>query len=251
MRTHSFFAAAVLTLLGACSTPGVAVQAGYAQLTLDGDLGYAQAGNGIAVSQDLESGFGLGDAQGAPYARAMLDLGTPVLAVSGFLFDEEGDGQITAQFGDLTENTAVHKKFEMMNLKGSLAFDIPIGPVSLSPGIAVDYFDLDIQVRDAFGAVTEDVEVAGPVPMLFLRGQVDLGTVGLVAEAGYMKVDVEDVNASLLDIEALVEVRPIVLLNLFAGYRLMNLQMDGEVDGDAFDADITLRGFVIGGGIRF
>jgi len=251
MPNHSLFAAAVLAFLGACSTPGVAVQAGYAQLSLDGDVGYAQAGNGIAVAQDLESGFGLGDDQGTPYARAMLDLGTPVLAVSGFLFEEEGTGQLQAQFGDLTANTAVQTKFEMMNLKGSLAFDIPIGPVAISPGIAVDYFDLDIQVRDAFGAVTEDVEVAGPVPMLFVRGEVELWKLALIAEVGYMEIDVDEVTASLFDAEALVELRATPLLNLFAGYRVLSLQMDGEVDGDAFDADIRLDGFVVGGGIRF
>ncbi len=250
MRTHSLVAA-TLGVLAACSAPGVAVQAGYARLGLDGDIGYAQAGSGVAIAQDIESGFGLGDDQGSPYGRAMLDLGTPVFAVSGFLFEEEGTGQLQADFGDITASTAVRTDFKMANAKGSFALEIPIGPVSISPGIAVDYFDLDIEVQDTFGAINESVEVAGPVPMGFLRAEASLWSLGAIVEVGYMKVDIEDVDASLLDAEALVEYRPTPLLHVFAGYRLLDLSIEGLVDDDSFDADITLSGFFVGGGLRF
>lgn len=248
MRILSLVAAAALCIVSACSTPGAAVQVGYAQLSLDGDIGYATTG--VAISQDIESGFGLGDDQGTPYGRAVLDLGTPVLAVSGFLFEDEGTGQLQANFGDIAATTSVRSEFTMANAKGSLAFEIALGPVSLSPGIAVDYFDLDINVSDTFGAIQESVEVAGPVPMGFLRAEASLGTVALVAEVGYMEIDIDDVTASLLDVEALVEIRPTPLLHLFAGYRHLGLAIDGLIDGDAFDTEITLSGFVIGGGLR-
>lgn len=249
MRIATLAAAAVLAVLPSCYQFEVTAQAGYAQLALDGEIGYETTG--AAIAQDIEGAFGLGDDQGTPYGRLMIDTGVPVLAVSGFLFEDEGTGTLTQEFGDLTIGTAVRSEFDMTNAKGSYAFKIDLGPVAISPGIAVDYFDLDIQVSDAFGAISEDVQVAGPVPMGFLRAQVDVWKIGLVAEAGYMEVDVEDVTAKFLDIEALVEIRPTDLINVFVGYRHLDLQLDGTIDNDSFDADVTLSGLFVGGGLRF
>lgn len=251
MRIGSLVAAAIVAALPSCSAPGVAVQAGYARLQLDGDIGYAQGG-GVAFAQDIESAFGLGDAQGTPYGRAALDLGTPVFAVSGFLFEDEGTGQLQANFGDISATTPVRSTFDMGNVKGSFALEIPIGPVSISPGLAIDYFDLDISVADTFGALREEVAVAGPVPMAFVRAEASLWMFAVLAEVGYMEVnDIDGVDASLLDVEALVEIRPTALLHVFAGYRAMDLSIDGTIDDEDFDADVTLSGFVLGGGLRF
>jgi hypothetical protein len=158
---------------------------------------------------------------------------------------------LQANFGDVPAGIGVNSDFEMTNGKASLAFQIDLGPVAVSPGLAVDYFDLKVDVQDVFGAFQESVELAGPVPMLFLRAEADLGIVAAVAEGGYMRIDLDEVTASLLDLEALVEVRPTSLIHLFVGYRLLNLAADGTIDGDTFDTDITLSGFFVGGGVRF
>lgn len=251
MRLLSLCVAAPLLVLPSCYSFEVTGQAAYAQLALDGDIGYRSGTSGAAIGQDIESAFGLGDDQGVPYARVMVDTGVPVLAVSAFQFDESGTGVLNANFGDLSAGLAVNTDFEMTNAKASYAFQIDLGPVAIAPGIAVDYFDLSIDVQDVFGAQREQVDLAGPVPMLFVRGEVDLGIVAAVAEGGYMEIDIDDVTASLLDLEALLEVRPTDLLHLFVGYRYLNLQADGEIDGDTFDTDFTLSGFLIGGGVRF
>lgn len=252
MRFHSLFAASPLFFLSGCYQFEVTAQAAYAQLSLDGDLGYATAGSSTpAVSQDIESGFGLGDDQGTPYARVMIDTGVPVLAVSAFLFEDEGTGQLQADFGSVNAGLGVRTEFEMMNAKASYAFQIDLGPVAIAPGIAVDYFDMQIDVRDVFNTQQESVDVAGPVPMGFLRAQVDVWKIGLVAEVGYMEVDVDDVTAEFLDLEALVEIRPTDLINVFVGYRHLDLQLDGTIDNDSFDADVTLSGLFVGGGLRF
>jgi len=251
MRFPFLIVAAPLLVLPSCYQLEVTAQAAYAQLSLDGDIGYRNGAANANIQQDIESAFGLGDGQGVPYGRVMLDTGVPVLAVSGFQFDESGTGVLQADFGDVPAGIAVDTDFEMTNAKASLAFQIDLGLVALSPGLALDYFDLKVDVQDVFGAFQESVELAGPVPMLFLRAEADLGVVAAVAEGGYMKIDVEDVTASLLDLEALVEVRPTALVNLFVGYRLLNLAADGVIDGDTFDTDITISGFFVGGGVRF
>ena len=84
MRFHSLFVAVPLVGLAGCYQFEVTAQVAYAQMSLDGDLGYATAGSSTpAVAQDLESGFGLGDDQGTPYARVMIDTGVPVLGGTG------------------------------------------------------------------------------------------------------------------------------------------------------------------------
>ena len=252
MRFHSLVALVSLFGLVACATPQFTGQVAYAQLSLDGDLGYATAGSSApAVKQDIESAFGLGDDQGTPYARLQLDVGVPVFAVSGFMFEDDGTGQLQADFGDVNAGLGVNSEFEMFNAKASMAFQIEIGPVSLSPGLAIDYCDLQMDVRDVFNTQQESVDVAGPVPLGFLRAEAKVWLLAFIAEAGYMEIDIDDADGKLLDVEAMIEVRPTGVLNVFVGYRHLNLQVDGEVDGDAFDADITLSGLLIGGGVRF
>jgi hypothetical protein len=178
----------------------------------------------------------------------------PVVAVSAFTFEESGTGVLEANFGDsgtLVAGTPVNTNFEMLNAKGSLAFEIDLGPVSIAPGVCANYFDLDVRVRDQIGIADERVELNAPVPMAFVRGKVDLGIVSGIAEVGYMAIDIDDVDTKFLDAEVLVMVHPTAMLDLFAGYRLLDLDADGEIDGDSFDADLQIGGFLIGGGVRF
>lgn len=240
-------------LLTSCYQLEFAAQAGYSQLALDGDVGYVDGRSSAAIQQDIDSGFGLGDDQGSPYVRAAVDFGVPTWSVSGFLFSDEGRGTLNADFGNnLTAGTAVDSKFDLGMAKAALAFDIPFGPVTISPGLAVDFVDLNMEVKDTIGIATETVELVAPLPMLFARGKIELGSwVNLVAEGGYVKVDVEDISAELLDLEALVELNAVGPFNLFAGYRKVQLDGDGEIDGDNFDLSIGLSGFLIGGGFRF
>jgi hypothetical protein len=245
---------ACLPGLASCYQFEVHAQAGYAQMSVDGDLGYVSTTGSTPVNfrQDVESAFGLGADQGTPYGRLSIDTGVPVITVSGFVFDESGEGTLTANFGEnLTAGVPVRSDLEIASLKGSYLFQIDLGPVAISPGIAVDYFDLDVRVRDAIGIADERVELRAPVPLAMLRGEVDLGFVSALAEVGYMKVDVDDVEGSLLDLEAMLMLHPAPWLDIFAGYRSLTLEADGEIDGDAFDTDITISGFIIGGGLRF
>jgi hypothetical protein len=252
MRTTRTPTVLSLLLAASCYQLQVSAQAGYAQLSLDGEFGYSSGSSTAAVRQDIGSAFGLGSEQGTPYARAEIDMGTPVLAVSGFLFSDEGTGTLIANFGNnLTAGTTVDSKFDLSCAKISYAFQIPIGPVSVAPGVAVDYVDLSINMRDQIGIASEDVQLQAPLPMGFVRARLDLGVVEAIAEGGYVQVDVQDITAKLLDVEALVRVKPDDWLDLFVGYRKFQFQGDGLVDNDSFNIDIGLSGFLVGGGVRF
>lgn len=249
MRTRTLLLASLaLMTVPACSVPTVAVQAGFAQLSLDGDIGYVQETAMVSIDQDAKA-FGLGDKQGSPYVRGQVDFGMPVLTVSGFSFEDEGQGTLGATFGTLAQGVMVNSTLEMQALKLSYAFDIGFGPVAISPGFAVDYFDLLIEATN--GLITERVDLNSPFPLLFLRATVDFGTVGAFVEAGYLGADVDDVDGALLDIEAQLLVRPWSALELFVGYRYLQLQLDGLIDDDSFDTDLTISGLIFGGGLKF
>lgn len=258
MRSSSLGPVVAATLailvLPSCMSFGVSGHVGYAQMAVDGDIALSPTAGGFTgtIQQDIESGLGLGDENGTPYIRAELDAGVPVLSVSYFSFDESGRGTLDATFGGITVGTDVQSELTFTNVKTALAFEFDVGPVSLAPGIAIDLFDIDLQVRDTGGFTTEDIDVTAPLPMLFLRGQVDLGVAAVIAELGVIDTpEIQDIEGTFWDAEVLVEVRPTAPVHLFAGYRLMNIDAEGTVDGQDFAADLQVSGWVIGGGIRF
>jgi len=252
MRILSLVVASALLTLPSCYQLEVTAQAGFAQLSLDGDFGYVNGSSSATIDQDVESAFGLGDDQGSPVAKVAIDFGTPTLSISGFIFEDEGTGILTANFGNnLVAGTPVISEFDLTCGKIAYAFEIPLGPVSISPGIAVEYVDLGFNVRDTFGAATEDVDLQAPIPMVFLRAEADISILTATLEAGFVKVDISDIEAQLLDIEAMLEVNATSWLNFFAGYRMIDFEADGLIDDDTYDIDLGLSGFLVGGGLRF
>jgi hypothetical protein len=255
-----------LALQSCFSVPSVAVHAGFASLALDGDIGFTPAttdsenaqrsfgdgGSGTAIRQDIDDALGLGDHGGSPYLRAEVDLGVPVLSLSGLVFEDSGNGVLQQQFGsNLPATTPVSSDFELTNLKAALAFDLGFGPVKISPGLALSYIDLNVGAEDVLGVFREELDLQAPIPLAFLRGSIDLAYVALVAEVGYMEIDVEDLRAEMLDVEALLEFRPTKMFNLFLGYRSLQVRADGRINDDRVDIDVGLSGFILGGGFRF
>ncbi len=253
MRIHSLVAVVALATLPSCYQFAVTAHAGFAQYAIEGDLGYVDGSSAAAVDQDVESAFGIGDDQGTPVARIAIDTGVPVLSASGFMFDEQGSGVLQGSFGNaFAAGLPVNSDFELTNLKAAYAFKIPLGPVSVSPGVGLDYFDLTLELRDQFGFGRETLELKAPVPIGFLRGEVNLGDyVSLLAEGGYMSILVDDFDMTLLDIEAMLMVRPTKMLDLFVGYRMIDFEGEGEIESDRTDANFQFGGFMIGGGVRF
>jgi hypothetical protein len=222
-------------------------------MAIEGDmaLDVTSGGGTASLKQDVQA-FGLGDEQGVPYVRAQIDLGVPVITASGFMFDEQGQGTLTANFGNITAGTDVLTDIDFANVKASLGFKIPLGPVSLTPGVAVDYIDLHLVVQDTLAIVTEDIDVQAPIPLLFLAANVDLGVLGVTGEVGWIEIpDYQGVDGTFWDAELLAEVRLSPALHVFGGYRIIGLDAVGDVDNQDFATDLTVSGWIVGGGFRF
>ncbi len=223
-------------------------------MSVSGDIALTSGTGGVtaAASQDIESAFGLGDPQGSVYVRGQADFGVPVVTLSGFQFDEKGEGMLESTFGGLSASTPVNTELEFANVKISCSFDIDLGPIKLSPGILVDVFDLHFKATETTLGNSEEIDELVPVPMLFLRGQADLPVGSLIVEVGYLDTPEKDNSKGrFFDLEAMVECNLSPMIEVFAGYRRIDIGARGETDVDSFDVDLTIDGWMIGGGVRF
>jgi len=243
-------------LLAACSGPGFRAHVGYIEAALSGDLGLASdslpAGGGNPIGVDLDQALGLEDESGSLYARAEVDAGPLRVSGSAFRFSETGTGRLTADFGSISVGTDVRSDIDFTNARLALAFDLlDIPYLRLSPGIGVDVFDIDASVQATAGGPEERIDEILPIPMVLVQGEVDLDPFGLTVDAGGLTFDVSDWDATFFDLEAMATFSPVDHVELFVGYRFILLDVDGESGGDEFTADLEIRGFFVGGGLRF
>lgn len=240
--------------LGACSSVGVTGQVGYTQMQVSGNLALTSGTGPVSAAseQDIGSAFGLGDRQGSPYLRAQADLGVPVLTLSAFQIEESGAGTLESTFGGLSTNTPVRSDLEITNAKASLTFDIGLGPVKVSPGLALDVFDLYFKATETQFGNSETIDELIPFPLLFLRAEAGLGPVSCVGEIGFLETpEIDGAKGRVLDLDVMVEWSVLPLVEVFAGYRLIDIAARGQTDTESFDADLQIDGWVLGGGIRF
>lgn len=241
-------------LLVACAPVGVSVQAGYTQLRIGGDFALADgtSGTGDAPLQDVGDAFGLGDDRGSPWLRAQADLGAIVLGVDGFVFEERGTGTLDASFGGLPASTPVASELRFGCAKLSAVYDIDLGLVKVAPGLAMDVFDLDFRVQELSLGNAEVIDEIVGVPLLFVRAEAGVGVVDLVGEVGYLETPrIDRSKGRFLDAQLLAEVSVLPLLHVVAGYRHLDLDATGDTGSESFGIDLQVRGWFVGGGLRF
>ncbi len=254
MRT--FFAAVGLALISpSClgvADVGASAEFGWMQVGVRGDAGLAATGTtGTPSTVDVEDELGLGDV-GAPYARVELDLSLAHVTLSAFRYSENSRGALSSGFGMIPATAPVRADTELNNVKAAVGFDVLELPVfRLSPGIAIDYFDVDMRVESPPFGAEETLRIDAPIPELFLQAEVDLGVVSATVDVSGMSADIGDVSGEFADVEALLRVHPAAHLQLFGGYRWLSIEADGTSDGQRFDADLRISGWFVGGGVTF
>ena len=219
-----------------------------------GDFALASgtSGTGNAPEQDVGTAFGLGDERGAPFVRADLELGGFVFGASGFAFEERGSGQLDASFGGLPPATPVESHMRLACARVSCAYGFEIGPVRLAPGLAMDVFDIDFRVQETALGNAEVIDELIGVPLLYLRADVDVGPVDVTAELGYLDTpEIDGSEVTCLDAELIASLELTSHLQLFGGYRLIDIDANGDTGSESFGVDVQVGGWVVGGGLRF
>lgn len=245
-----------MLLLSACTSLRARAYGGLQQATLQGGVALDNSAGSLnlgANRADIGDQLGLDDREYSPYVRAELGLPIGSATVSGFRFSQTGDGTLTgAQFGDIPAGSQVTSFMKFTNVKVAAHYDLfDIGVLRLSPGVGVDFFDFDVQVTELGTSNYERVDNRVYVPMLFAQAEASLGVVAATLDVGYMQASLDDAKGSYLDVEALIRVSPSPFVEIFAGYRLIELDARGVADDRRYDADVTLRGWTLGGGVTF
>jgi len=248
MRFHSLSLPAALLLLSSCYQLEIEGQVGCAQWRLDGDFGFASGSTKVDIGQEVTSAFRFGDDQGLPHDR-VADMGVPAVTMSGFGFEEEGNGAFARNFGGNPLPSAGandDSDREPSTAKASLVFDIATGPVTISPGRAADYFDFRVSQWNGHAS-----ELGEREPIGVSRGAADVGIVSDMPEASHVEADIDEVTAKFIDLEAMLTVHATQVLDVWVGCRHVAIDADVQLDNDTFHADIKLDGIMLGGGVRF
>jgi hypothetical protein len=250
--------AVVFVLLGlqACQVvPTGQARLGWIPARLEGDIALDASSGGRNLSTiraDVRDDLGLDDS-GSIAAGVDLQLPIGRISASYMRYSEEGTGTLTRSFGDIPAGTSVATDVDVDNVKAFWSFDLlDTGIVRVSPGVGVDYFSIDTTVRSISAlSAFERIAVDVPMPMLFLEGEVSFGPFSAEAEAGWMSLDLGDVQGTLIDIDTRLVWHAVGPLDVFGGYRWIEVDSDGNADGQRYDVDVVLRGFYFGGGVSF
>ena len=250
---------AVLALLAGCDViPTIEAHAAYARFTTDGDVGL-ETNSGQIDRVDIADDLGLDDPGNALYLQSRLQTVVGNVNVSAFRFEESGSGVLDAGtgFGGIGgggTDTPVRSDFEMTNAKAFYSFDLlDVGVFRIAPGLGVDLFDIDTTVRSVDSPISglERIQVLAPVPMVFLDASAEIGGLRADVEAGWVTISLDDASGTWVDLEARVLYEVVDYVDLMAGYRLITMDVDGDADGQRFDADLAVHGFYVGGGVRW
>jgi len=234
-----------------CSGIGIVADVGVLQAKPDGTVALTDAGNVGNIgdfANDLADSFGITNDVSTPYGRVEVSGLLATFTFSGFVYGDNANGSLQNPYGNLPGGSSVKSDYDLANLKGAATLDLlNLGPVRIAPGVCLNMIEVTTRTGVVNNpALTEDRTNLLPIPQLFLQTEVDLGYVDLVVEGGWIEATYADISGRLIDFEAILRLRPIDHVEVFAGYRWLDLDADGIRDGQAFDTDITFGGFTFG-----
>ena len=229
----------------------VSLKGSYMVLNPDGV--FAVDGNGISGTKvDLDDDLGFDDSKSFQ-GEVAFNLG-PFRLSGGYLpISFSGDGILTETviFNGQTfpVGTDVESDIDLDLYDVALAWhvinldDLPVR-FQLGPELSVKIIDADISMEAVGFSFKEDESAVIPVPTVGLRSRIAFGDYfGVVGRVGYLEYD----DNSLLDVDAQIELSPIPLVGIFAGYRYIDM----DVDESGIYIDAKMKGFFGGVMIRF
>ncbi|MHC4378177.1 MAG: hypothetical protein ACYS26_16375, partial [Planctomycetota bacterium] len=226
--------------LAGCSTPHVDLTPRVGKLSLSGDFSVVTQTAGppattISGSNSLEA-LGL-DEDGTEFLpRADVDAGPMLLTIDHLDFSTTGEGTIDQDivFDGITFNATetVTSAIDLQITRGVLTWDfVPTDAVDVGLGFGVGYVALDASIEDASNNRAQTNE---STPYPFIAGRVGTSFGDLEAEAlvTWIGVDVDDVDASLLDLDITARYNLLGVLDehlsgwIVLGYRWVDLELD-------------------------
>jgi hypothetical protein len=228
-----------------------ALKGGYLKLRPKGD--FAVSGGGLqGTSVDMDDDLGFDDSENYLVEGAM-KFGSFRIFAAYMPVKFSGDGELTQDINFNGETfiagSQVDSDVDIKLYQAGLAWylvDVDDLPVRLQfgPELTAIYIDADLNMQENVFNIQESASAGVPVATIGLRGRLALGDyLGVVGRVGYL--DFKD--NSFLDADVQVEISPLPMIGLFAGYRYL----DVDVDESDVVINATFEGPYAGAMIRF
>ena len=236
-------------LAGGCSAPAFDVAPRYGSFDLEGHFGITSNATGEVPISDMNRA-GIGKDDGFLGLKAEVDLGAPVFSLSTQQTDHGGSGVVDNDLmsgGDtILAGTPVDSDVEFGLHQLLATFDVvPGDTIDVGIGLGVTVADLDAVMTG--GGDTIDTERTLPIPVLALRAKVDLGDFEATGLISGFDISVDGDQVGFLDLDLAAQYRLFggedrLAGSIGLGYRLVNLGVEYEDDGDRIDTEFRFRG---------
>ena len=236
-------------LASGCAAPSFDVAPRYGSFDLEGHFGITSNTTGeIPVSDMNRAGIGKDD--GFFGLKAEIDIGAPVFTLSTQQTDHGGSGVVDNDLmsgGDMiAAGTAVDSDVQFGLHQLAATFDlIPGDRFDVGLGLGLTIADLDAVMTG--GGDTIDTDRTLPIPVLALRAKVDLGDFEATGMVSGFDISVDGERVDFVDIDLAAQYRLFgardrLAGSIAAGYRVVNLGVDYEEDGDRIDTRFRFKG---------
>jgi len=228
----------------------VSLKLGYMMLSPSGE--FTAEENGFGTKIDIESDLGAEDSENM-MVEAAFNIGDIKLSANYMPLSFEGDSILSRSIlfnGQLyTFGSRVVSNLDMDILDLGLTYyfiNMDDAPTRFQLGVELStkITDAEALIKDVATGVEESASETLPLPTIGLRGRVAFSDfVGINGRIGYLGYS----DNHFLDADVQIEVSPIPLLGLFAGYRHIDIAID---ESDIF-VDTEFSGFYGGAFFRF
>lgn len=221
----------ILVAQAALADEFFSVKGSYLVLAPEGEFAGNRGGTGTRI--DMEKDLNFDDSKNFT-VEAALQLGNFRLSAGYTPLRFSGDGTLQR---DLTFNNVTFPA------GGDAASDVDIDfydagltwylinfddlPVRLQfgPEISVKVADADLSLVSTQTGLSEKVSVTAPIPTIGARARIAMADMlGISGRIGYIEYQ----DNSFLDADIQIEISPIPMLGVFAGYRYFDLQVDED-----------------------
>lgn len=255
MTKSSLLLSVGLVVLPACAEMTYRTDVGAVFPVVKGQIALQNAAGDIVLhnnQQDIESNMGLGDTEVSPYLHLQTDGGRHRVRLHAFYSDAEGSGTVTGDrgYGGIATGSQVTTSLEFYAVQATYGYQVfRDDHFRIGLGGTIGAYGFDLAARSATNR--DEVETSLIVPMLYVEAEAYLGPVIVGGDAGIIAGDFRDGDGRYGDVEAFVKAVPHENFELMAGYRYVLLDAHGTATSRDFDADLEIRGFFLGGGVRF
>jgi len=230
------------------------VGGGYFDASVEGHVDTISPG--LTTEFDLEENGGQDDSDAAMFAFAQAGLAPFELRLSAFQYENSGTGTFSGTFLDTVfVSGTVDSELSVGAYQGLIVFDlVNIERIRIGALAGATALDLDLTVTDAADpSIEESGDETVPVPLVGARFDLKvIGGLRIGATGAFFPLDeIDDFDVECYDFEGGVHLELLPKFEIFAIYRQISIEAEGEIDDVDALVDLELSGPVFGVALTF